>query len=486
MKTQYRLIDSVVAYLAGFERVPPSIDWQVYKRSSNKVNCIFIGDSRQVLKNFESNFIDLIHTSPPYNIEKPYAHTADNLKHEEYLHLLTDIFSECYRILKPNSSLFLQTGYCHNKSTEVFPIDMLMYNKMREIGFRLWDRIIWHFRGGVSLSRKFKNTHETILWWIKPGYKEKDQPFFDVDSVREKSLSYDKRNNLLGKNPGNVWIEDRVAFGGMARDTTHIAIYPESITERIIRSCSRKNDVVLDPFAGSGTTPAMARSLGRRWVGVEVSPTYAHEAEERMGRKQASEIASLASHLVKVVSFGNRIETLPSVTVAGKLSDWITSINFVHLKSFRAENIDGFYATDRLEKEIKPSIWQMFDDLFSRSQPTFEHLYLVSTLLDLAYPQRRLWNSVRKFLHSLEILEELCLIMQGQVDRLIESVAECEPTSFRWGSNRQSLEFLGPSLRLTRVCNPVVWKTNSNRQSTTTTIEDSDTLGLDHLLKGEA
>ena len=191
------------------------------------------------LGDFPSDSVDLIHTSPPYNIEKHYADSSDDLEHGEYLQLLADVFSECYRVLQPGASLFLQTGYSQDMSAEIFPIDMLSYRVMRSIGYKLWDRIVWHYRGGMSFTRKFKNTHETILWWVKPQADGSFQPFFDVDAVREQSKSYDKRNNLLGKNPGNVWSEDRVAFGGHARDTSHIAIYPESVTERIIRACTR-------------------------------------------------------------------------------------------------------------------------------------------------------------------------------------------------------------------------------------------------------
>ena len=467
--------------LSDFETMNPCQTWAEGVENATSKDSIIVGDSSYVLKSFSSEFVDLIHTSPPYNIEKPYAHTSDNLEHEQYLLLLRDVFSECFRILKPNASLFLQTGYCHNSGSEVFPIDMLMYDTMRELGFQLWDRIIWHYRGGVSLSRKFKNSHETILWWVKPNQNKNIQPYFEVDAVREKSLSYDKRNNLYGKNPGNVWSVDRVAFGGLDRNTTHIAIYPESITERIIRACSRKHSVVLDPFAGSGTTPAMARSLGRHWIGVEISPTYAREAELRIGRKQTSEVGSLASSVLKYVGFGNKIGTLTKSQIAKSFEHWCTNIDLTSFKLFVEENLDRRVAEATSEKEVKPEIWQTFDNLFRRGNPRFENLLLVSALLDATYPQRRLWNSVRKYLHSLDTLGALIELSGSDLELLIESVIHCEPGSFHLKPNN-AIEFTGPRLRLIQPQMSILRRKESAVRSQPM---DSDPLGLDRYLENE-
>ena len=204
--------------LSAFADCHESLDWrQDVGQSSPFIDRIILGDSRRVLPKLPSESVDLIHTSPPYNIEKLYAHSADDLDHDEYLQFLVDVFSACYRLLKPGASLFLQAGYSQNQTDEIVPIDILSHGPLHRMGYRLWDRIIWHYRGGMAFKRKFKNTHETILWWVKPRSDGSFQPSFDVDAVRERSKSYDRRNNLSGKNPGNVWSEDRVAFGGHAR-----------------------------------------------------------------------------------------------------------------------------------------------------------------------------------------------------------------------------------------------------------------------------
>lgn len=413
---------------------------------------IVVGDSRMVLKHFPSDVVDLIHTSPPYNIEKQYAGSSDDLEHNEYIQLLTEVFSECYRLLRPGASFFLQTGYSQDTSAEMFPIDMLSYHVMRGMGFRLWDRIIWYYRGGMSFTRKFKNTHETILWWVKPQNDGFFQPDFDVDEIREQSKSYDKRNNLLGKNPGNVWPEDRVAFGGHARNTSHIAIYPESVTERIIRACTRAGEFVLDPFAGSGTTPAMARALGRHWIGIEVSPKYARDADNRIGSKQASEVASLASGLLKLVGFGNKPGQKSIEYLLEAIVTWFKGYNSDRYSQMKHDQLGlvfegSLFQSNELKSE-KPAAWQYFDSFFSSGGAHQEHLRLVSAALDAHFPQRRQWNGIRKFLHSFSIVEQLLESAQSRPMEMVQSVVLCEPSSFNLSGVGDMVTFRGPPLQL--------------------------------------
>lgn len=426
------------------------------------MNHIIVGDSREVLRSFSPDTVDLIHTSPPYNIEKQYADGSDNLVQSDYIELLRAVFYQCFRVMRPGASLFLQTGYSQKTGSEIIPIDIWSYQIMQEIGFRLWDRVIWHYRGGPSLSRKFKNTHESILWWVKPEADGSIQPFFDVDSVREESRSYDKRNNLFGKNPGNVWSEDRVAFGGHARATSHIAIYPESITERIIRSCSKPHDLVLDPFAGSGTTPAVARSLGRRWVGVELSPTYAAEAETRIGCKQASELASLVSNLVKLVSFENRERSLRLDYIENSINLWLgqAQANIERYQCIKEDHLGRVFQNSEFgpvqNKDAKPIVWEFFDQLFESGDFASEPILLGSTALDAAYPLRRKWNSVRKFCHTLELIQDLFETEKHLTKQSILSLVASEPSSYKV-STESGIEFLGPSLNI----KPVTWVARS-------------------------
>ena len=156
---------------------------------------------------------------------------------------------------------------------------------------------------------------------MKPGA----EPTFDVDNIRERSKEYDKRNNLWGRNPGNVWEVDRVASGS-TEQTSHIAVFPEELSEKIIRACSVEGDLVFDPFSGSGTVPKVARSLARRWIGIEVSPAYASESAHRVGFQQPSEASALGSELVKRVAFHDKRGVLAVEDVARRVSTWSRSV----------------------------------------------------------------------------------------------------------------------------------------------------------------
>ena len=430
------------------------LDGRTCLDSDTWINRIVVGDSRDVLKSIPPDVVDLIHTSPPYNIEKQYADSTDNLAQSEYIELLNAVFKQCFRVMRPGASLFLQTGYSQKTDSEIIPIDIWSYHVMQEAGFRLWDRIIWHYRGGPSLTRKFKNTHESILWWVKPEADGSIQPFFNVDSVREESRSYDKRNNLFGKNPGNVWSEDRVAFGGHARATSHIAIYPESVTERIIRACTKPRELVLDPFAGSGTTPALARSLGRRWIGVELSPTYAAEAEVRIGSKQASELASLVSNLIKLVCFENKNGKLSLGYVQELMNLWLgkARADMERYSCIEKEQIGMVFKESangpRQHKDAKPTVWEYFDGFFDSAELDRESLLLSSAALDASYPQRRKWNSVRKFSHTLELMQSLFESESGLSNQTILKLVACEPSSYAVSQDGSSIEFLGPLLNV--------------------------------------
>ena len=288
----------------------------------------------------------------------------------------------------------------------------------------------------MSFTRKFKNNHETVLWWVRPNGGELS-PYFDVDAVRERSRSYDKRNNLLGKNPGNVWVEDRVAFGAHSRATTHIAIYPESISERIIRSCSKPGDVVLDPFAGSGTTPAVARSLGRRWVAAELSEAYAEEAAWRIGTKQTSHWAALGSGIMKAIAFGLQTGSRPLHGLARAMDTWLQQVRLDRLRSYLDDQIaclgDSTNPGGPNGKAHKPRIWAHFDQLIGNPSRPNDPVAFASSLLDAQYRQRAKWNGLRKFRDTVAAIGDLqdAIGDAGSTEAIVRSLIDSEPSSYR-------------------------------------------------------
>ncbi|MCK4818316.1 site-specific DNA-methyltransferase, partial [bacterium] len=207
------------------------------------VNNIFQMNCLDGLKSVAEDSVTSVHTSPPYNIGRQYTGYSDSLAKKQYLSFIEEVIGELYRVLKPGGSIFWQTGYTSFENGFIYPIDHLTFDIFLEAGFRLKDRIIWRYFGGMSFKTKFTNKHETILWWVKPG----PECLFDVFPIREKSKELDPRNNLFGRNPGNVWEVDRVAYGSLDQ-TSHIAVFPEEISDRIVLSTMSANDMCLDPF----------------------------------------------------------------------------------------------------------------------------------------------------------------------------------------------------------------------------------------------
>ena len=263
---------------------------------------IILGDCLELFPRVPNNSIRTIHTSPPYNIEKDYEGYSDNLGMKDYLDFIEKVLAECKRVLVPGGALFWQTGYTTDKEEYITPLDHLTFHLFQKLGFRLKDRIIWRYWGGMAFKSKFTNKHETILWWVKPGRAAK-QSKFNVFPVREATKFYDPRNNLFGRNPGNVWEVDRVAFGSNDQ-TSHIAVFPEEISDRIVLSTTDENEIVLDPFSGSGTVCKVAKARARHFIGFEISPLYHQESIQRLSLQARGELLSVLSEILKEHVFG--------------------------------------------------------------------------------------------------------------------------------------------------------------------------------------
>lgn len=379
-------------------------------------NHIVLGDCLDTLRALPDGSVNLIHTSPPYNIDKGYKADFRDRRHiESYADFLSAVILEMRRVLAPNGSLFWQTGYTDAPGSiegDILPIDHLSYAYFRETPepLVLWDRIIWRYFGGMAFKRKFTNRHETILWWVKPD-GEAVQPTFDVDAVRERSRELDKRNAFWGKNPGNVWEVDRVAFGS-TEATSHIAVYPEEVAEKIVRACSSPGDLVLDPFSGSGTTPKVARSLGRRWIGIELSPVYAEESARRIGFQQPSEVLSLASHLTKRRVFGGQRSARTRSEVIDGLRQWSPELDLLALRNEYEALLSDVFPRGSEGPEVKtakPDVWTRFDRLLDgdASEPIVE----VDQLLAMDYRNRRNLNGPFRFRTALETAEQLVRVL---------------------------------------------------------------------------
>ena len=404
------------------------------------VDHIVCGDSLDLLASFPSESIDLVHTSPPYNIDKPYRNSGGDLAPAaDYEAFLEVAIAELKRVLKPGGSIFWQTGYTQNGDgvAGIAPIDFISYELFRQSPNPtvLWDRIIWRYWGGHAFTRKFTNKHETILWFVKPGAA----PKFSVDAVRERAKEYDKRNNFWGRNPGNVWEVDRVAFGS-TEQTSHIAVFPEELTERIVRACSDVGDVVLDPFLGSGTVAKVARGLGRRWIGVEISPDYAAEAAQRVGFQQPGEADSLASGLIKTLGFGGRLGVRRIEDLAVSLSRWAGNVRLGEAREALEADVAAVFADGSGRNLMKRDTWLRYDEVIDAGDLN-NPIVLADRLLADSYRLRQRFNGVSRYRSSLDALESVTANLtdakaaQAYVSRILHQ----EPSAYAVGNGSASL-----------------------------------------------
>ena len=240
-------------------------------------------DRMKLLKNLKNNSVQLIVTSPPYNIGKSYE-KKESL--DIYLNEQEKTLKECYRILKKKGSLCWQVGSYFEK-TELFPLDIYIYEICKKLGFKMRNRIIWHFEHGLHSNKKFSGRYETILWFTKSN-----NYYFNFDKIRVPQkypgkVGYTGKNkgkytgNKKGKNPSDVWIFPNVKSNHREK-TIHPCQFPIELAERLILSMSKTNDLVVDPYSGVGTTLVAALKNKRKTAGSEILKKYVNITKKRI------------------------------------------------------------------------------------------------------------------------------------------------------------------------------------------------------------
>ncbi len=245
---------------------------------------LFKGDCADLLASLPDNSVSLTLSSPPYCIGKSYE---DKTKAEDFVEDHKTILPEIVRVTKPGGSICWQVGY-HVSKGVVTPLDFVVFSILSEFkDVRLRNRIIWTFGHGLHDSNRFCGRHETLLWFTKGDDYE-----FDLDAVRVRQKypgkkGYKGKNkgklsgNPLGKNPSDVWEYPNVKARHPEK-TDHPCQFPIALANRVIKALTTKGDLVLDPYAGSGTTGAAAALCGRHFVGAERDRAYHKIAEKRI------------------------------------------------------------------------------------------------------------------------------------------------------------------------------------------------------------
>lgn len=242
------------------------------------------GDCLKMLKALPDKSVQLVVTSPPYNIGKDYEKGNDLA---DYLIFHEEVIEECHRVLKDSGSICWQVGNYVEKG-EIVPLDILFYRIFQQHEMKLRNRIVWHFEHGFHAKHKFSGRYETINWFTKT-----DDYLFNVDPIRVPQKQPTKRYykgpkkgqlscNPLGKNPGDVWKITNVKNGHPEKvPGGHPCQFPIELVENLILSMTKKNDIVIDPFGGTATSLLAAIKHGRVGISAEMDTAY-----HRIGKKR--------------------------------------------------------------------------------------------------------------------------------------------------------------------------------------------------------
>lgn len=220
---------------------------------------------------------DLIVTSPPYNIGKPYE-KKKQMPLDDYIAWQQRIIEKLLPLLKDYGSLCWQVGnYVENG--EIAPLDLYLHPIFAENDLHLRNRIIWRFGHGMHCKRRFSGRYETVMWYTKG-----EDYVFNLDAVRINSKYPGKRHfrgpkkgklsgNPLGKNPEDVWDIPNVKSKHVEK-TSHPCQFPVALIERLVLSMTNKGGLVFDPFAGVASAGVAAAIHGRRFWGAEIEADY--------------------------------------------------------------------------------------------------------------------------------------------------------------------------------------------------------------------
>jgi len=259
-----------------------------------KLDEIYMCSSENMLQ-IEDSSVDLVVTSPPYNIDIKYGNKtsngkivkskgikySDKMEEADYRSLLENVFNECKRVVKKDGSIWINIKNRVNNGVVMPPF--WIQNFFQDMYLK--NLLIWNFDWGGSTNKRFAPRYEFVFWYVK----NKDNYTFNLDDVKVPALNYrpDRYKSQL-KNPTDVWRISMVS-GNFEERTAHPAQYPEELIERIILAGSNVGDVILDPFMGSGTTAVVAKKLGRHYLGYEIEEEYCEMAKERLNKVEVKD-----------------------------------------------------------------------------------------------------------------------------------------------------------------------------------------------------
>mgnify|MGYP000064321341 CR=1 FL=1 len=239
------------------------------------MNKIICDDALFALESIEDESVDLVLTSPPYNFDMEYDKHQDKDDEEHYIDTLVTIFSECIRTLKDGGRLIIniQPNY-----KDYFPTHHYLTTALIKEGLIWRGEIVW-----------LKNNLKKLTAW--GSYKSPSSPYLNypfefIEVFSKKSIKHDgnKEDIDITKDEFIKYVNGHWSMAPETRmkEFDHPAMFPEELVKRCLKLFSYRNDVILDPFNGVGTTTLVAHQLGRRYIGIDISESYCKVASQRI------------------------------------------------------------------------------------------------------------------------------------------------------------------------------------------------------------
>ncbi len=260
------------------------LEMKIYSKFTPEADCIlFNGDCLDFLRQVPDESVQLVVTSPPYNIGKTYE---ERMELSEYVRQQAAVIEQCVGKLKSTGSICWQVGnYVHDGA--IVPLDVILYGIFADLGLKMRNRIVWHYGHGLHATKRFSGRYEVVMWFTKGG-----DYTFNLDDVRVPQKYPQKRyfrgpkkgqlsGHPRGKNPADVWEIPNVKANHVEK-TIHPCQFPVELVERLVLALTDKGDWVYDPFVGVGSTAVAALIHGRRVMGSEIVPEYIEIARRRL------------------------------------------------------------------------------------------------------------------------------------------------------------------------------------------------------------
>ena len=251
-------------------------------RSETTKNSVVHGDAFDILPKLPSASVDLLFADPPYNLTKSFGNESfKERSSDEYEAWLDSWLSLCAPLLVSTASVYICGDWRSSSAIQ----------RVGSRYFKLQNRITWEREKGRGAKRNWKNTAEDI-WFFTVS----DDFTFNIDDVkiRRKVLApYTEKGkpkdwnaaadgNFRDTHPSNIWTDISVPFWSMPENTDHPTQKPEKLLAKIILASTNPGDLILDPFAGSGTTAVAAKKLGRDFIAIEADEQYSLLAQKRL------------------------------------------------------------------------------------------------------------------------------------------------------------------------------------------------------------